>query len=90
MTADIHGFKWDRSGYEQVMDSGPVQSVVRDKAESVASACNDDYEPLDWETSPGYVVRGFEGKLTHGYVVRTTNSHAYRSELEHNRLLRNM
>lgn len=87
MTAKIHGFKWDRAGYAQVMDSPEVQGIVRDKASSVLASCQADYEPSQHESEPGYVMGEFQGKLTHGYYVRTNTPHARNSELKHNRLL---
>lgn len=86
MTASIHGFKWDRAGYAEFMDSAPVQALVEEKAAQVCSACNASFERESHEEE-GYVMGKFAGTLTHGYYVRTNTPHATNSELEHNRLL---
>lgn len=87
MTASIHGFKWDRAGYAEVMNSPGVQELVEEKASQVCSACNASYEPDSREQQPGYVMGEFQGTLAKGRYVRTTTRHAYNSELMHNRLL---
>lgn len=87
MTASIHGFKWDRAGYADVMNSPDVQALVEEKAQKVAASCNASYEPDSREEQPGYVMGEFQGTLAKGRYVRTTTRHAYNSELKHNRLL---
>lgn len=87
MTASIHGFKWDRAGYAEVMNSPGVQALVEEKAQKVAASCNASYEPDSREEQPGYVMGEFQGTLAKGRYVRTTTIHAYNSELKHNRLL---
>lgn len=86
MTASIHGFKWDRAGYAELMDSAPVQALVKEKASEVCSVCNASFDQEAHE-GEGYVMGRFQGRLTHGYYVRTNTPHARNSELRHNRLL---
>ena len=79
-------FKWSRKGYAEVMDSGPVQSLVAAPARAIRSSCNAGFKPEHGE-GPGYDMKRIQGKLAKGYVVTTATPHAYNSELRHNRLL---
>lgn len=79
-------FKWSRKGYAEVMDSGPVQSLVAAPARAIRSSCNAGFTPEHGE-GPGYDMKRIQGKLARGYVVTTATPHAYNSELRHNRLL---
>ena len=80
-------FKWNRAGYAEVMNSGPVQSLVAKPAREIADACNASFEPEPGE-GEGYEVREVRGKLARGFAVGTATPHAHNSERRHNRLIK--
>lgn len=81
-------FKWNKAGYVKVMNSAGVQAMLERKAESMAAACNADFEPHGDGDRSGYDVRPRQGKLAKGYKVRAYGAHGLASEQKHNRLLR--
>lgn len=78
-------FKWDRTGYKALMDSGPVQAAIARPARAVLSAANGMLAADGYERD-GFEVKPFEGKLTRGMVVRTKTDHARYSQAKHKTL----
>lgn len=79
MQASVSDFQWNRSGYAALMNSAGVQSIVKGMADTVCGVAKA-------TGSDDYVVKGFQGKLAKGYVVRTANNRGYQNELENNGL----
>lgn len=78
-TVKFGRFKADKAGYAALMNSGPVQGAVSRPARSVLSAANAALGK-DGYRLPGFEVRPFQGKLAHGFVVRTKTDHARYSQ----------
>ena len=59
----LHGFKWDRAGYQQVQNSGKVQSILRKQAGYAEGNANAAYGKNIYRMSP------VQGRFAKGYVV---------------------
>ena len=68
-------FKADKAGYAALMDSAPVQALLRPKAEAVKRAA-DSGLPDDGYRYEGHELKEFQGTLAKGYLVRTKTDHA--------------
>lgn len=74
-------YKANKSAYPAVMNAGGVQSMLRNKANSVCSAANGSARP-----GAVYGINTFQGKLARGYVATTTNYEAMIDEFYHKTL----
>ena len=72
-------FKPNRAGYAQLMGSSPVQAVISRKAEAVKSAADAGLSAGGYGYE-GHEVKGFDGKLARGKVVRTKTDQARYTE----------
>lgn len=77
MASDIRfgRFKWDRAGYAALMNSAPVQSAVRRKAEKVEDAADASLSEGGYRNE-GHEISSFDGKLARGCSVRTKTDQA--------------
>lgn len=82
-------FRWNRSGYAEVMASQAVQDMARRPAERIAAQCNSTFTPKGGE-GDGYRAYQCKGRLARGWRVSTQTPHAHNSERRHNRLLKAM
>lgn len=78
-SARFRRFDWDRAGYAALMDSGPVQSLVKGKAGAVASSADAMLSPGGYAVGD-HEAKPFTGSLARGYVVRTKTDHARRAQ----------
>lgn len=72
-------FKWNRAGYAELMNSGPVQAALAPKAEAVRAAADASVESSshgDGYRHPAHEVKRAHGALANGFVVRTNTDHA--------------
>lgn len=76
-------FEGSYSGYNALMDSSSVQSLVQGKMAQVASSCNSTYSH-----GTGYSSGSFKGKRVTGAYCHTDNIVSMRSEKKHNRLVK--
>lgn len=74
-TVKFKKFKWDRSGYREVLNRSATQKLVSDPASKVLSSVGAEYEMKQWQ-----------GKLAKGYLVRTATAEGRRSEAKTNAL----
>lgn len=80
-------FRWSRAGYQAVMNSAGVQSLVRQHAAQTQAAANASFTPRAGE-GEGYVLKGIEGRLAKGYIVGTYGPHAAHHNARTNALLK--
>lgn len=76
----LRNFKWKREGYREVMNGGACQSLLFEKAWSIANNLNAQYG------EDGYEAHRKKGKLANGCVI-STRPEAMDDELKSNRLL---
>lgn len=70
------GFKWSRKGYQAVVDSAPVQSRIREYAESAAGGASARVNAHDHE-GEHFAVKQVQGRFSKGCIVHpTTNNGA--------------
>ena len=78
-------FKWNRRGYEDVLNGNGSQALASQVAFDVMSRANammpgDDYE------LPAHEVKEFQGRLATGRIVRTKTDNARRESAKNNLL----
>ena len=62
-------FKWKPSGYKAVQNSGAVQRILQQEADSRAGAANARVIAHGHETIDHFRVKQTQGKFAKGYVV---------------------
>ena len=72
-------FKANRAGYAALMNSAQVQAVIDRKADAVKASADSALSEGGYEKE-GHEVKGFDGVLARGRVVRTKTDQARYSE----------
>lgn len=80
-------FKWNPTGYREVLNSGEVQGLMDDYAARVMSDANADFTTRPDE-GQGYTRKQIDGRIAKGYLVKADTPHAIASDHKHNRLKR--
>lgn len=78
-------FKWERAGYAELMDSEPVQGIVKTVARQVKARATSALSP-DGHTVPGFTMYKVQGRLARGYAVAAVSKHAKYSCAKHRTL----
>ena len=73
-------FRWSRAGYQAVLDSDGVQSMVADVAQAIADRAGSMLDQDEGYELDDFEVKDFHGKLARGKVVRTKTDHARYSQ----------
>ena len=82
-------FKADKVGYAALMNSGAVQGIISNKAESVKNAADGMLSDGGYNME-GHEVKDFQGKLANGKVVRTKTDQARYTNAKRNTLRKSL
>ena len=80
---EFRRFKWNRRGYEDVLNGNGAQALASQVAFDVMSRANAMMPPDDYEL-PAHEVKEFRGRLATGCVVRTKTDAARRESAKNN------
>lgn len=78
-SAKFGRFEADKAGYADLMDSAPVQAILRPRAEAVKRAADSMVRSSrkgDGYRHEPHEAKEAQGRLARGYVVRTKTDHA--------------
>lgn len=76
--------KWANGGLGQILNSGPVQSLVGEAAERIASGCNAE------DDEGGFIAASSSGATRARAAVIASTGHAIGHNAKHNTLLKNL
>lgn len=68
----FHGFKWKPSGYKAVQNSGAVQRILSQEADSRAGGANARVVAHGHESIDHFRTKQVQGKFAKGYIVHPT------------------
>lgn len=74
--SSFSGFKWNRGGYQEAMDNGKCQSILKRYADSAAGGANAEVNAHGHDGSH-FDVKEVQGKFAHGYIVHPTTNEGY-------------
>ena len=72
----FHGFKWKPSGYKAVQNSGAVQRILSQEANSRAGGATARTN-AHGHSGTHFAVKQVQGKFAKGYVVHPTTNEGY-------------
>lgn len=77
-------FKWNRSGYAEVMNEAPCQNYLKQYADKVLARVNATFTSK--YKGDEYVIKKRTGKLANGYIVKANSRHARRHNAKYKTL----
>lgn len=72
----FHGFKWKPSGYKAVQNSGAVQRILSQEADSRAGGATARINSHG-HSGTHFATKQVQGKFAKGYVVHPTTNEGY-------------